>query len=222
MGTFPLALVASCESFDSTSSPRDAGPDALFDDGGVSRDDASAGPDAGAVDAAVGVRCHKGDLLYNVGFEASACGTSLQGNGVTQSPTSGHDSATACVVCGTSGLIKASAPSLRQTPLKPGRYVAEAWVQNGGDAGAFSKVSLFTALFPTTGGGYAVGGGQTAPSASWACIFTPFEVPADAGAGANIDLYLEGNVGAASRACFAVDDFGIYPADGTFEPCTCH
>lgn len=219
----PVAFVASCESFDSTSSNVDAGAEASFP--------GDAGPADTASDAPITpgeVRCHTGDLLYNVGFEAAGCGTSLEGNGARQSPVPGHDSATACVVCGTSGPIKATSPSLRQSPLKPGQYVAEAWVRSASlaaDAGSFAKLSLTAAIYPASGtGGYLVPGGQTAPSGDWACISTKFEVPADAGAGANIGLYVEGSVGTASgRDCFEVDDFGIYPAlDGGLEPCTCH
>ena len=99
----PLGIVASCTSFGG----------APLDDAGVEATDAlvadatpreASSGDAGVEDAKPDAArsCHEGDLLVNPGYEAAKCVSQLGGQNATQTVVPGHDSATACSVCGSS------------------------------------------------------------------------------------------------------------------------
>lgn len=232
----PLWFVASCTSFGEQ--PRDeAGVEMATD---ATTETTPPNPGDAEAEAAKpdGARsCHEGDLLVNPGYEAAKCVGRLGGTDPTQASVPGHDSATACSICGSStqpldaspDQLYAVSPDVRAPPLPPGRYFAEAWVRSGrsdsdgGDAGSLASVALSVNLFHSPPPPDAVSGPPIQLAEAWTCTYVAFTLVADAGRPVTeVGLTVQGSVRSRKRECFEVDDFGIYPATTGFEPCTCH
>ena len=233
----PLWFVASCTSFGGQ--PLDDAAVETATDATTDTTPKTSG-DAGIEDAKADAArsCHEGDLLVNPGFEAAKCVGQLGGRNATQSVVSGHDSATACSICGSSTQLPDASPDqlytfgpdVRTPPLPPGRYYAEAWVRRGrpadidaGDAGSLASVALSAAFYYSDPPPDGVSAPPIQLNDAWTCTSMDFTIGADAGRPVTeVRLRVQGSVRSQKRECFEVDDFGIYRATARFEPCTCH